>query len=342
VRSRGLLLVVVVGWLILGLAVMAVASNRIHGWLEDTAPLAEWLVAAGTFALALATFTLARHASEEAQLVRDEARRSRETRVNLRLDLGHAVERGVGWHRFLVIEVHNDSDFPVRVTSAGLGNVDADGTVTDLLMWPQAPEATIPGTIEPRDFGFTFRGDPFDPTDYGQDFGNRMFAWARLTPLDEVRTAPVAPDQIGLHPDAERFTPALEAALVRQRAAPQPEVGAVSPEQLRAAARLLRTELADTRNKIEMFRTSPIIPDGFGFPASEWAEHRQLIASEPELYTALENAYTKAHRANEVFGWRRTQAQSRLIGVNWAADGLDEVDAAAHDAIAALDALLAG
>jgi hypothetical protein len=43
-----------------------------HDWLERWAPLAEWGVAAGTAALAVATFVLAKRAREEAAAVRAE------------------------------------------------------------------------------------------------------------------------------------------------------------------------------------------------------------------------------------------------------------------------------
>jgi hypothetical protein len=52
-----------------------------HDWLERWAPLAEWSVAAGTFALAVATFVLASRARDEAQAVRDEATRVAEQAV---------------------------------------------------------------------------------------------------------------------------------------------------------------------------------------------------------------------------------------------------------------------
>jgi hypothetical protein len=45
----------------------------LHEWLERWAPLAEWGVAVGTAALALATYALAKRASEEATAVRAEA-----------------------------------------------------------------------------------------------------------------------------------------------------------------------------------------------------------------------------------------------------------------------------
>ncbi len=73
-RSGRLLGLIVAGWSLVVLVVLAVVSDRFRGWLEDTGPLAEWLVASGTAALALATYTLARRAAEEAAAVRDEAR----------------------------------------------------------------------------------------------------------------------------------------------------------------------------------------------------------------------------------------------------------------------------
>jgi hypothetical protein len=55
--------------------------SAFHDWLERWASLAEWAVAAGTFALAIATFVLARRARDEAAAVRDEATRVAEQAV---------------------------------------------------------------------------------------------------------------------------------------------------------------------------------------------------------------------------------------------------------------------
>lgn len=55
------------------LVVLAVTWEWFHGLLDDTAPLAGWLVAAGTFVLALATYTLAQRTAEEAKQVALEA-----------------------------------------------------------------------------------------------------------------------------------------------------------------------------------------------------------------------------------------------------------------------------
>jgi hypothetical protein len=75
VSGRRLLGLVAAAWLVAVLTVLAVVSDdHFRIWLEDTAPLAEWLVAGGTAALALATYTLAKRAADEAQAVRDEAK----------------------------------------------------------------------------------------------------------------------------------------------------------------------------------------------------------------------------------------------------------------------------
>lgn len=47
-------------WALVALAVGAVISKSFQSALEDIAPLAEWVVAAGTLGLAGATFLLAR------------------------------------------------------------------------------------------------------------------------------------------------------------------------------------------------------------------------------------------------------------------------------------------
>jgi hypothetical protein len=48
-------------------------TETFHDWLERWAPLAEWGVAIGTAALAIATYVLAKRAKEEAAAVRAEA-----------------------------------------------------------------------------------------------------------------------------------------------------------------------------------------------------------------------------------------------------------------------------
>jgi hypothetical protein len=124
-----------------------------------------------------------------------------------------------------------------------------------------------------------------------------------------------------------------------------PEVGPIATPstadvEQRKAARLLRTELLDIRNKVSNFEKDSTIPEGFSFPAYEWANFRLLLAQDSQLYDVVERAYTQAHRVNEIFGWRRTVSTSRLIGVN-DADGLPQLDAAASAAVTALDAILA-
>lgn len=64
-----------------GLGPLALDWSGFHDWLERWAPLAEWGVAAGTFALAVATFVLARRVRDEAAAVRDEATRVAEQAV---------------------------------------------------------------------------------------------------------------------------------------------------------------------------------------------------------------------------------------------------------------------
>jgi hypothetical protein len=108
-------------------------------------------------------------------------------------------------------------------------------------------------------------------------------------------------------------------------------------EDLRSAALLVRTELLDIRNKVEMLGINPILSDSFAFPTSEWNENRKTFARFPDLYDIVTDAYTKAHRVNEIWRWRRTQATTRLIAANLQQDGLDAVDGAAEMAVAALD-----
>jgi hypothetical protein len=56
------------------LAVLALTRERLHDWLERWAPAAEWGVALGTLALAIATAWLARRTRQEAAAVATEAR----------------------------------------------------------------------------------------------------------------------------------------------------------------------------------------------------------------------------------------------------------------------------
>ncbi len=110
--------------------------------------------------------------------------------------------------------------------------------------------------------------------------------------------------------------------------------------QLQKAALLLRTELLDIRNKIANFGKDVTIPEGFAFPSFEWQKYRELIANDQGLYEIVSEAYTQAHRVNEIFAWRRTVSTSRLIGVN-DSDGLVEADTAANAAVVALSAVIA-
>jgi hypothetical protein len=55
--------------------ILAITWPGIRGWLHDWAPLADWLVAAGTGLLAIATFRLARRAGQETEAVRKESDR---------------------------------------------------------------------------------------------------------------------------------------------------------------------------------------------------------------------------------------------------------------------------
>jgi hypothetical protein len=68
--------------------IVATTWSGIRGALDDWAPLADWLVAIGTGALAAATFTLAKRAREEAQAVRKESERlGEQARAALRAEV---------------------------------------------------------------------------------------------------------------------------------------------------------------------------------------------------------------------------------------------------------------
>lgn len=113
--------------------------------------------------------------------------------------------------------------------------------------------------------------------------------------------------------------------------------------RLVAAARLLRTELRDIQEKVELIDATVAghtYWDRFAFPAGEWQRFRELVASEPHLYAVVERAYVKANRANEMIHQRRTRAGAgRLIGRADEED-LPGVSAVAGEAIGALDALI--
>jgi hypothetical protein len=91
-----------------------------------------------------------------------------------------------------------------------------------------------------------------------------------------------------------------------------------------------------------MLKVDSTLAEGFAFPAFEWDAQRQLISRHPALYEVVERAYTAAHRVNEIWRWRRTQATTRLIGANLEEDGLEGVDTAAETAIEALDRVVDG
>jgi len=59
--------------LLVAFVCLAIVSKRVRHGLDDTASVASWAVAVGTFGLALATYRLARGAADEVEAVRDEA-----------------------------------------------------------------------------------------------------------------------------------------------------------------------------------------------------------------------------------------------------------------------------
>lgn len=113
--------------------------------------------------------------------------------------------------------------------------------------------------------------------------------------------------------------------------------------KLRSAARLLKTELRDIQEKVELIDATVAghtYWEGFAFPAGEWQRCRQLVADDPSLYAAVERAYTKANRANEIIHQRRTRAGPGKVIGRAAEEDLPGVTAAAGDAVRALDELL--
>jgi hypothetical protein len=114
-------------------------------------------------------------------------------------------------------------------------------------------------------------------------------------------------------------------------------------KRLQAAARLLKTELRDIQEKVELIEATVAghtYWDGFAFPAGEWQKYRELVAGHPGLYAAVEAAYVKANRANEAIFQRRTRAGPGVLIGRADEEDLPAVSAFAGEAIAALDALI--
>jgi hypothetical protein len=93
-------------------------------------------------------------------------------------------------------------------------------------------------------------------------------------------------------------------------------------------------ELRDIRHKIEMVRSTwpnPHYSHGLRLSGARWDEYDELLASNPELYAAVERAYVAAHHVNEALAMRETRARpGQTLGVI-PDDGLDEAHAAAGE-----------
>jgi hypothetical protein len=106
-----------------------------------------------------------------------------------------------------------------------------------------------------------------------------------------------------------------------------------------AVSRQLGTELRDIRHRIELVKTTrphPHYSHGFRLPGARFDEYDEMLAERPELYPAVEKAYTAAHHVNEALAMRETRANTgATIGVI-DDDGLDAAYEAAGEALDAL------
>jgi hypothetical protein len=124
---------------------LAMDWSGFHDWLEQWAPLAEWSVAAGTLALAIATFVLARSAQAEAAAVRDEATRlAEQAMASLRAYVypESDAEWARGWGSWLG---RTNDALPLRNGGPGVA-LNVEGRVR----WPDGAQlALYGGSIAP-------------------------------------------------------------------------------------------------------------------------------------------------------------------------------------------------
>ncbi len=83
------------------------------------------------------------------------ARQARRPQVEVAISYAVLGYPDRGMQECAHIEVRNRGDLPVRVTSAGFKLQDGSDMIASIPH--QQPAATIPGVIEPRDSGFTYR-----------------------------------------------------------------------------------------------------------------------------------------------------------------------------------------
>lgn len=139
--------------------------------------------------------------------------------------------------------------------------------------------------------------------------------------------------------DRERIRGLLGEA--EKRIAELEDLGVADVKAKVAGAKIqLGTELRDIRHKIEIVRATrphPHYSANFALPAFRWDDYDELLAVHaPDLYPAVESAYTAAHHVNSALDMRRTRANpGQTLGVI-GEDGLDEAYEASGKALDAL------
>jgi hypothetical protein len=106
-----------------------------------------------------------------------------------------------------------------------------------------------------------------------------------------------------------------------------------------AAARLVKTELESILDRTRRLRISPILTEDYLLPTAEWTNRRADLASTAS-YDDVVSAYREVDRVNDQWRWRKEGAKGR-IAANLAEDGLENLEQAVTDAVAALNRLIA-
>jgi hypothetical protein len=109
-------------------------------------------------------------------------------------------------------------------------------------------------------------------------------------------------------------------------------------EDLLTLATVFGTELRDIRHRIEMIRAMnpPAYDRGFRFPDEMWKQSREALSTKPELYAAVERAYTAARHVGQSLEVRETRSLTAWTFGVIPDDGLDEAYEAAGEALDAL------
>jgi hypothetical protein len=107
-------------------------------------------------------------------------------------------------------------------------------------------------------------------------------------------------------------------------------------------ARLVKTELMSILARVDrLMRLDPTLTEDYLLPSAQWAAYREQFAK-LESYDRIVKAYLEIARVNDQWRWRREGATTKRIAVNRDGDGMDELQAAAKDAVVVLDGVIAG